>query len=57
MKLTVTSYVTEFDVLSDYLDAYETHVVGGQQHVEYWIPAERLEHFNDAVVEEGRVVA
>jgi len=50
-------YVTEFDVRSDYLAAYKTHIVGGQQHREYWIPAEDLEDFNDAIVEPIRIVA
>jgi hypothetical protein len=50
-------YVTEFDVRSDYLEAYETHIVGGQQHREYWIPAENLADLNDAIVGPIRIVA
>lgn len=50
-------YVTEFDVETDFLDQYEPHQVGGRAHREYWIPAEDLERFNDAIVGKIRVVA
>jgi hypothetical protein len=43
-------YVTRFDVWTEYLSRYETHVVGARHHEEYWIPAEELEGFNDAIV-------
>ena len=39
-------YVTEFVVESDYLNQFEIRKVGGQEHLEYWIPAEHLEEFN-----------
>jgi hypothetical protein len=50
-------YVTEFDVRAEYLASYETHIVGGNQHREYWIPAEELEHFNEAIAGPIRIVA
>lgn len=50
-------YVTQFDVRTDFLERYESHQVGGRMHREYWIPAEDLESFNDAVVGPIRVVA
>ena len=31
--------------------------LGGRQHREYWIPAEDLESFNDAIVGEITIVA
>lgn len=43
-------YVLRFDVRSDFLNRYETHVVGSRIHEEYWIPAEDLDAFNDAIV-------
>ena len=49
-------YVTRFDVNSDFIAAYETHVVGARHHEEYWIPAEELEAFNDAIVRTIEVV-
>src|SRR6185312_11239822 len=39
-------YVTEFVVESNYLNEFEIRRVGGQEHLEYWIPAEYLEEFN-----------
>ncbi|WP_373372417.1 hypothetical protein [Polyangium mundeleinium] len=43
-------YVTRFEVRSDFLAKYDVHVVGSKIHAEYWIPAEELEAFNDAIV-------
>ncbi len=43
-------YVTKFEVRSDYLEAFERQVVGGREHEEYWIPAEALPAFNNAIV-------
>ncbi len=43
-------FVTRFKVESDFLARYERHVVGARHHEEYWIPAEDLEAFNDAIV-------
>ena len=45
-----SGFVTHFDVEKSFLDRYETHVVGARYHEEYWIPAEDLEAFNDAIV-------
>jgi len=50
-------YVTEFDVETEFLDRYQSHQVGGRVHREYWIPAEELERFNDAIVGKIRLVA
>ncbi|MDC3985925.1 ADP-ribosylation/crystallin J1 [Polyangium jinanense] len=43
-------YVTRFAVRSDFLAKYDVHIVGSRVHAEYWIPAEELEAFNDAIV-------
>jgi hypothetical protein len=43
-------YVTRFDVEKDYLDQFDVRQVGGQTILEYWIPAERLDEFNDHIV-------
>lgn len=39
-------YVTEFDVDAEYLARFEIKKVGGEEHLEYWIPADELEEFN-----------
>ena len=52
-----TGYVTEFEVVSDYLARYPTQVVGDSRtHVEYWVPAEDLEEFNAQIIGEIRVI-
>lgn len=38
-----------FQVYASFLDKYEVHTVGSSMHQEYWIPAEDLEDFNDAI--------
>jgi len=46
-------YVTRFAVRADHLEAFERHVVGARHHEEYWIPADELDAFNEAIV--GRI--
>ena len=46
-------FVTKFEVQKDFLDKYETKIVGGKVHEGYWIPAEELEEFNKNIV--GRI--
>ena len=43
-------YVTRFRVRKDFLDAYPVEQAGGRTILEYWIPAEDLEAFNDHIV-------
>lgn len=43
-------FVTEFDILSDFIDSYDVQQAGGRDILEYWIPAKQLESFNDAIV-------
>jgi hypothetical protein len=50
-------FVTRFDVRRDFLDRYEVQLAGGSAHQEYWIPAEELDAFNDAIVGAIEVVA
>ncbi len=42
-------FVTSFRVGEEYLSKYERHVVGSAVHEEYWIPAEHLPAFNQAI--------
>jgi hypothetical protein len=42
--------VPRFRVRRSFLGGYEAQQVGGREHVEYWIPAEDLEAFNDNIV-------
>jgi hypothetical protein len=49
-------FVTRFEVRKDLLARYEVQEAGGRAHLEYWIPAEELPAFNDAIVGEIEVV-
>lgn len=50
-------YVTKFEVNKEFLDKYETKIVGGKTHEEYWIPAEDLEEFNRNIVGNIEVIS
>lgn len=50
-------FVTRFQVRKAHLDRYEVHQAGGIEILEYWIPAEDLDEFNDNVVGTIEVVA
>ena len=50
-------YVTRFHVRSEYLGRYEVQTVGGSEHREYWIPAEKLTEFNENIVGPIEVIA
>jgi hypothetical protein len=50
-------YVTRFAVRRAFLDRFEVQQVGGRTILEYWIPAEDLEEFNDNIVGLIEVVA
>jgi hypothetical protein len=49
-------YVLEFQVAAEYLASFEVRKVGGAGHLEYWIPAEKLEEFNRHICGKIRVV-
>jgi hypothetical protein len=50
-------YVTRFLVTKTFLDRYQVQEAGGNEHREYWIPAEDLAAFNEAIIGEIEVVA
>jgi hypothetical protein len=50
-------YVTRFRAARSFLDRYQVQKAGGRMHLEYWIPAEDLPAFNDALVGDIEVVA
>jgi hypothetical protein len=52
-----SGYVTRFEVRREFLDRYEVQTAGGSAHREYWIPAEEMNAFNEAIVGEIEVVA
>ena len=50
------AYVTRFRVKKSFMDQYEFHKVGGELHIEYWIPAEDLEALNENIVGKIEVI-
>jgi hypothetical protein len=50
-------YVTRFLIRTEYLTRYEIQDTGGREHLEYWIPAEDLSVFNEAIVGEIEIIA
>ena len=52
-----SGYVTRFEVRRSFLENYTVQNVGGSAHLEYWISAEELIAFNEAIVGEIEVVA
>lgn len=50
-------FVTRFRVRRDFVQRYEVKDVGGRAHQEYWVPADELSAFNEALVGEIEVVA
>lgn len=50
-------FVTRFDVEAEYLKQFPAQVAGGQDHAEYWIPAERLGEFNAHIIGAIEVIA
>jgi hypothetical protein len=49
-------FVLRFQIRSEFLHAYEVHVVGSSHHREYWIPAADLPGPNANLVGEIEVV-
>ena len=49
-------YVTKFEVKRDYLSKYPIKQVGGKTAMEWWIPAEELDIFNENIVGKIEVI-
>jgi hypothetical protein len=52
-----SGFVTRFEVRRSFLDKYSVREAGGSAHLEYWIPAEDIAAFNQAIVGQIEVVA
>lgn len=51
-----SGFVTRFQVRSEYLARYDVQNAGGREHREFWIPAEDMDSFNEAIVGQIEVV-
>ena len=49
-------YVTKFEVDDEFISKYEVHQVGASYHLEYWIPSEDLEEFNNHIIGKIEVI-
>jgi len=50
VKASGAGYVTRFAVLRSFLNRYQVRTAGGSQYLEYWIPGEDLQEFNEHIV-------
>jgi hypothetical protein len=50
VKSSGMGFVTRFAVKKAFMDSYKIQKVGGDNHTEWWIPAEDLEALNDNIV-------
>jgi len=49
-------YVVQFEVDTEFLSKYDKKIVGSRIHEEYWIPAEDLDAFNNAIVGDIEII-
>jgi hypothetical protein len=52
-----SGFVTRFRIARAFLERFEVRDAGGRSHQEYWIPAEELSAFNEAIIGEIEIVA
>ena len=50
VKASGSGYVTQFHVRKEFMDQFPVETVGGKQHTEWWVPAERLEELNENII-------
>ncbi len=50
-------YVLCFEVTDDFIKKYPVQKVGGDLHVELWIPAEKLDEMNKNIIGEIEVIS
>ena len=50
-------YVTKFEVDDQYCRQFEVHQVGGPHHKELWVPAEKLDEFNEHIIGEIHIIS
>src|SRR5215813_8819706 len=57
VKASGAGYVTRFEVRNSFLAAYAVQTAGGSAHLEYWIPAQDLDAFNESIVGPIQIIA
>lgn len=56
VKASGSGYVTRFYVRSEFMNQFPIEKVGGSEHTEWWVPAERLEELNQNIVGKIEVI-
>ena len=51
-----SGYMLEFEISDDYMKDYEIKQVGDKTHLEYWIPAEDTENFNNSLTSKIKII-
>ncbi len=49
-------FVTEFDVIDDYISKFEVKTVGSNMHKELWVSSEELDEFNSYIIGNIKVI-
>ena len=45
-----SGFVTRFEIERTFIDRYDVPEAGGRSHLEYWIPAEDVDAFNETII-------
>ena len=56
VKASGCGFVTRFKVRKEFMEQFPVETVGGKQHTEWWVPAERLEELNENIVGKIEVI-
>ena len=56
VKASGSGYVTRFRVKSDFMSQFPIEKVGGSEHTEWWVPADRLRELNRNIVGKIEVI-
>ena len=52
-----TEVMSKFEVDDQYCGQFEVHQVGGPHHKELWVPAEKLDEFNEHIIGEIHIIS
>ncbi|MDE7479571.1 MAG: hypothetical protein K2M91_16815 [Lachnospiraceae bacterium] len=50
-------YVTKFEIDDEYFRKFKIQTVGNAYHQELWVPAEKLEEFNQHIIGEIQIIS
>lgn len=56
VKASGSGFVTKFEVCEEFMSEFPLQTVGGSNHTEWWVPADRLEELNKNIVGKIEVI-